>query len=350
MVDLHVDASHCLSGSTDTGPAPVVSVVMSVYNNGRQLCRSIDSILCQADVSFEFIIVNDGSTDDSSAILAEYARIDSRVRVLEQENQGLTKALIRACTAARGRYIARQDADDWSYPERLSRLASALDAQDSLVLVASWSESVGPQGELLRTHRRSESAEAAKRELLEQIIGPPGHGTAMFRRDAYMRVGGYRPAFYYGQDYDLWLRLALVGDVLYVPAVLYRFEMNDNSISGSNRHIRELYTQALRACHRARLRGDDESEWLTVAQQLPRGPHGGSKGSRARTCYFIGRCLIKQRDSRAVEYLWKAIATRPWFGRAWVYLLWYCVQSAMGLHSAPPRALAELGDHPESFM
>ena len=98
---------------------PEVSVVMSVYNGATDLRTSVDSILSQEGVNLELIVVNDGSTDNSANILQEYAGSDERVRVISQQNQGLTRALVVGCAAARGEYIARQDAGDISLPGRL---------------------------------------------------------------------------------------------------------------------------------------------------------------------------------------------------------------------------------------
>ena len=98
---------------------PEVSVVMSVYNGATGLSRSVDSILSQEGVNLELIVVNDGSTDQSIDILQEYASSDERVRVISQQNQGLTKALVVGCAAAHAEYIARQDAGDISLPGRL---------------------------------------------------------------------------------------------------------------------------------------------------------------------------------------------------------------------------------------
>jgi glycosyltransferase involved in cell wall biosynthesis len=93
--------------------SPDVSVVMSVYNDATYLCGAVESILIQEGVSFEFIIIDDGSTDGSGQILDEYAAKDSRIRVVRQQNRGLTRALIAGCAMARGKYIARQDSDDF---------------------------------------------------------------------------------------------------------------------------------------------------------------------------------------------------------------------------------------------
>ena len=92
---------------------PEVSVVMSVYNGASHLRASIDSILQQDGVDFEFIIVDDGSTDESPSILDDYAARDARIRLIHQENQGLTKALIRGCAEARGKFYPIQKFRYW---------------------------------------------------------------------------------------------------------------------------------------------------------------------------------------------------------------------------------------------
>src|SRR5438046_4713104 len=95
---------------------PEISVVVGVYDGQRYLRESLSSVLDQAGVSLEVVVVDDGSTDASPVILEEFARRDNRVHVIRQENQGLTKALQRGCAAARGALIARQDADDLAWP------------------------------------------------------------------------------------------------------------------------------------------------------------------------------------------------------------------------------------------
>ena len=106
--------------------APTVSVVMGVYNAERTLKAAVESILSQSFSDFELIVVNDGSTDKTQEILADFARRDARVRVVTQTNQGLTRSLILGCELASGRYIARQDADDVSMPDRFMQLVQLI--------------------------------------------------------------------------------------------------------------------------------------------------------------------------------------------------------------------------------
>ena len=105
---------------------PEVSVVMSVYNGASHLAATLDSILSQEGVELEFIVVNDGSSDKSGQILNDYAQRDSRLRIIHQENTGLTRALIRGCDAARGEFIARQDAGDISLPGPIEKPSSGI--------------------------------------------------------------------------------------------------------------------------------------------------------------------------------------------------------------------------------
>ena len=98
---------------------PLISVVMSVYNADRYLRESVKSILDQSFDNFEFIIINDGSTDSSMKILQSFS--DPRIRLITQENKGIAASLNEAISLARGRFIARMDADDISLPNRLSQ-------------------------------------------------------------------------------------------------------------------------------------------------------------------------------------------------------------------------------------
>ena len=109
---------------------------MGVYNDATRVERAARSILNQTTRDVELIAVNDGSTDGSAAVLDRLARGDPRMRVIHQENAGLTRALIRGCEQARGEFVARQDSGDYSEPERLSRQCAALEASGSTVLTA----------------------------------------------------------------------------------------------------------------------------------------------------------------------------------------------------------------------
>jgi len=308
-------------------PTPEVSVVMSVYNGAKYLRESVESIIAQEGVDFEFIIVNDGSTDQSGQILNEYANNDTRIRVVHQENQGLTKSLIKGCNVSRGRYIARQDSDDISLPSRLFKLSKLLDDDPRLAFVSSWTQRIGLNDEVFSDFIRPDDPLEATRQLFEKNIGPPGHGSVMFRRNLYKRVGGYRQEFYYCQDFDLWLRLASQGLIAYEQKVLYKYRYTLDGISTYHCDIQNQFAEFVIACDKARrLTASDAKKLYEVSKFREKFLAGNLKrpSSRRRiaaTYYHIGSELPKRGDQRSKELLWKAIKTNPLHWKAWVKLI-----------------------------
>jgi hypothetical protein len=215
---------------------------------------------------------------------------------------------------AGGQFIARHDSDDLSLPSRLERQAELLASKPSLAMVGSATRAIGPCDEpLFETRRPSDSAEAT-RLLRQKLVGPGGHGSVMFRTDRYRQVGGYRAAFRYAQDWDLWLRLTEVGGIAYVPDVLYAYRVTPDSISGARRQAQEYLVRVAVQCREARERNESEQAFLQKAAAC-----GSATGSRGRgtDSYFIGRCLMDRRDRRAVRYLARSISERPWSWRRW---------------------------------
>src|SRR5947209_7771425 len=126
--------------------APRLSVVMPVYNAASVVREAIESILNQTFSDFEFIIVDDGSTDDSGKILREYAGRDDRIRLYTQENHGLVASLNRYCRLANGRYIARMDADDISLPRRFEKQFHFLEAHPEVGILGTWIQDIDENG------------------------------------------------------------------------------------------------------------------------------------------------------------------------------------------------------------
>lgn len=299
---------------------PLVSVVMSVHNGERFLEVCLSSVLSQQGVDLEFVVVDDGSTDGSPAILASAERSDPRLRVIRQGNTGLTKALARGCSAARGVYIARQDADDVSVAGRLAKLAGVLEARKDVVVASGWVELIGPAEESLRVTRYPEGVEGGTGALLE-LERNPVHASVMYRKADYVAVGGYRPEFYFAQDADLWLRMVDRGGFLYLPEVLYRVRIADDSISTTHRASQRRLQVLARACRAARAAGASESEHLEQAALVrPGGARVGSTREGAGS-YFVGRTLLRNRDVRAAGYLRDYLRKRPLDPRGWLSLL-----------------------------
>ena len=303
-------------------------MVMGVHNGAKDLPISMQGILTQEGIEFELIVVDDGSSDHTAEILEGYASQDSRVHVYRQDQQGLTRALIKGCEMARGRYIARHDADDISSPGRFKAQADYLDDNSNVVLISSWSNVLGPNKEFLYTEKRPSEPSAATDLLLKGRSGPPGHGSVMFRKDAYEEVGGYRKVFFYAQDSDLWLRLAEVGKFSYLPSVYYSYEISPLSISGGLHGAKLAYAELIEQCFALRQQGiSDEAAIRAFLDKIadekrsnisPR----GSKKSKFRTNYFVGRCLLKNRDKRASKYFWLCVRDSPISARAWLNFMY----------------------------
>ena len=301
-------------------------MVMSVYNGQRHLRAAVASILEQTFRDFEFIIVNDGSTDGTSELLAEFESSDPRVRIIDQPNAGLTIALQTGCAAATGDYIARQDADDWSDPTRLEKLVKLLDAYPAAVIASSWASYIDDEGELVEIVERCSDPREATRKLLYDNSGPPAHGSVMFRRSAYEHVGGYRKSFYFAQDSDLWLRLGTNGEIAYVQESLYKWRISVNGISGANSEVQMQFGNLGRECHAARLRGETDEALVSQAEQLRQGllarktTRKEARRQQAAAHYRIGTSLSRRGNPRARRHFWSAIRLNPLHLGSWCRL------------------------------
>ncbi len=199
-----------------------VSVIMSVYNGEQYLKEAIDSILKQTFLDFEFIIINDGSTDKTEEIVTSYK--DSRIKLINQSNHGLVYSINRGIVESKSGFIARMDADDIALPSRLAKQVKFLDSHPEVGLVGSWMRVIDPQGNTLQQMVLPTENSDLKRRLF--ITNTFGHGTVMMRREAYDRVGGYRVSYYPADDYDLWRRIALIYEVANLGEVLYLYRDN----------------------------------------------------------------------------------------------------------------------------
>ncbi len=227
---------------------PLVSVIMSVYNGERYLAQAVESILAQTETDFEFIIINDGSTDGTAELLRSYATRDTRIIVLDQSNHGLTVSLNRALSEARGTYIARMDADDISAPDRLKKQIARLATHPDYGCVGS---------DILRIDEHGAEKGVEKLSRFDIVKRLPKrntlvHGSLMFRAEVVTSLGGYRTDYRYAQDYDLLLRLLSVAKVGCVPEVLYQLRETKNSVT--SRHLFSQLSCTARAKYEHHLR------------------------------------------------------------------------------------------------
>jgi len=302
---------------------PAISVVMAVCNDAVRLPATLDSVLAQSERDFELIVVDDGSWDEVPAILAAYAARDGRIRVITQENRGLTHALIRGCSEARGDFIARQDNGDLSLPARFERSLAAFRERAERVLVGCEASFVGPEGEpLYSTSLASTDVQSRLRQAAPGEVAGPAHGTAIFRTVAYRRAGGYRPQFYFAQDIDLWIRLAGFGEVWIIPEILYETVVGVSSVSGRYR-AQQVALLKIALALRDSLPAPGQQEALLDRASRLRPSHRKhpSRMQRAKALYFIGACLRRRGDRRALGYARRALRANPLHLRSWILLL-----------------------------
>jgi len=214
--------------------SPLVSVVLPVRNGAADLPKAMDTILAQTFTDFELIVVNDGSTDGTAAVLD--AIRDPRVRLVHQESTGLARALNRGISLARGRYIARQDHDDWAKPTRLEKQVAFMEANPDCALVGTCAEIWVGNQPTERVHDFPAEDAALRFELL--FNNPFVHSSVMMRKSALDAVGGYStdPARQPPEDYELWSRLARRYKVANLPErlTIYREVPNSQSRTGPN--------------------------------------------------------------------------------------------------------------------
>lgn len=299
---------------------PEVSVVMSVFNGASTLAPTLRSVLSQESCDFEFIVVNDGSTDASSQILDEFASREPRLRVIHQENTGLTRALIRGCGLARAKLIARQDCGDLALPGRLTAQTRLLREQPRVVLTCVGNRVVGPKGEwLFDVVRDGRELDHGLAQLqVERLKGPTHHGATMFRHDAYVRAGGYRPQWVVAQDVDLWLRLAELGECTGSPVIGYQSQLELAGISSRRRAEQLQLCQLAIECAQLRRSGRSDSERIDTYLPLPIQPKRPiDDAERARFLYFIGSCLRVRDRVAAKPYFRESLSLHPWSLRTW---------------------------------
>lgn len=226
---------------------PLVTVLMPVYNGAKYLREAVESILHQSFADYEFLIINDGSSDATQSILESYA--DGRIRVLVNgTNQGISAALNLGLAQARGKYIARQDADDVSHPDRLARQVAVLEADSTVALLGTQCRMRRVQSAARRSPlRRALDHEAIK---FQALFGNPFvHTSVMYRRAvAWTQLCGYSPAYRICQDYDLWLRMQQQHRVANLDEYLVDLRDHAESISrnptSQDASARELLLQA----------------------------------------------------------------------------------------------------------
>lgn len=287
---------------------------MPVYNAERYVAQAVESILAQTYSRFEFLIIDDGSSDRSLSILQRYARQDARIRLISRPNTGYVIALNEMLSLAQGEFIARMDADDVALPNRFQRQVDFMQQHPEVVCVGSWHTLIDHRGRLLTCLELPQQDSEIQREALA------GHGSichpcALIRRSVLSTLGGYNPELMPAEDLDLWLRLGEVGQLANIPEPLLHYRLHPHSISETAGNLQRQ--QARTACERAWQRRGMEGTFEANSLWRP----GTSRSSRHQFMLQYGWWAFNSQQRRtAAIYGLKAIALLPWRREGWTLL------------------------------
>lgn len=213
----------------ETSVDPAISVVMAVWNCQHYVEQSVRSILDQSFTNFEFIIIDDGSTDGSYDILAKLAEADHRIRLISRENRGLTFSLNEGLKLSRASLVARMDCDDIATRNRFALQVAEFARRPDLILLGGQALLIDVHNTPVRTLRLPIGSEQTQKALLESC--PFVHPSVMFRREPAQKKLGYREKFRHAEDYDFWLRLSLQGEIDNLPETILKYRHHGTSIT-----------------------------------------------------------------------------------------------------------------------
>lgn len=209
---------------------PNITVLMSCFNATKWLNEAVNSVINQTYKDFEFIIVDDGSTDDTLKLIKDLSAIDSRIVVIAKHNTGLADSLNIGIQQARGQWVARLDADDLCEPTRLEKQIAYAHQHSDLVFIGSGLVKINANGHLLRSYRYP-TYHASLLDNLRNLQRFPPHSSAFYRTQVVRAIGGYRVRIRRAEDWDLWLRLSEIGNFACMPEPLVRIRQHDEQIS-----------------------------------------------------------------------------------------------------------------------
>jgi glycosyltransferase involved in cell wall biosynthesis len=271
--------------------APLVSVIMAARNVEPFIGSAIQSLLDQSFSDFEIVVRDDGSSDRTRDIVAVMR--DPRIVLLDaRDHVGVTRARIEAVKSARGSLIAVADADDLSLSGRLEKEAAFLREHPDVALVGAAYDEIDEQGRVIETHHSPLTNEELQEGLL--IRNRLCHGSSMYRREAYDRVGGYDASFEQAEDYDLYLRIAEIGKLAALQETLYQWRCRASGLTGTANKVQvECVQKARENAWRRRLRKTRMADQPTLLAWL----------SAAVTC---------RRPGAVLAFWARAVLRRPW--------------------------------------
>lgn len=244
---------------------PRISVIMSAYNSEKYLAEAIESILNQTFKDFEFIIINDGSTDNSLKIIRKYQKKDKRIKIMNNKNNlGLIKSLNKGLKIAKGKYIARMDADDISLPERFETQYGFLEKNNDIFLCGSGAIIIDKNGKEIALEKVPLYSEEIDKRLKKSncLI----HPSIMFRNE---KKFFYREKAYYCEDYDLYLQMiSQRRKIVNCPLPLLKYRITPDSISSTKTYYQKLFVKKIRDMHAKGIKKGREEYNLFDAEKV----------------------------------------------------------------------------------
>lgn len=307
----------------DPNHVPEISVIMSAYNVAPYIERAVESILSQTWRDLEFIIIDDGSTDETGSILERIAQTDCRVRLIRRENKGLTVSLNEAIGLSRSPFIARMDGDDIAHFERLRAQMKYMKEHPECVLLGTRVLIIDPYGVPIVEGEELIGHEMIDEQLLKGRGGSVVHPTALMRRDALEKVGRYREQFNNSEDLDLFLRLAESGRIENLPDVLLQYRRHLSSVNylkfeNQQKIKKQIVEDAFQRRGKQMPTDWELSKWTPTqgAQQLRE---------------WAWNAMKKNRPDIARIHAWKALKLEP-FKRTNISLMLRALRAKRGRH------------------
>jgi len=279
-----------------------VSAIMPSYNRDRYVAEALDSALSQGFEGLEVVVVDDGSTDGTRAVLERYR---DRVRIELQANAGQSAAVNRAVELARGEYVALIDNDDAWLPGKLARQIPLLDADPGAAILYAAFEVMDGEGKAMADpspSRRTPSGEVLGDLCDENFLRTP---TVIFRRALFLEAGGYDRSLRYTNDWDMWLRLATGRRVLRDPTVSARYRLHGSQLVMNRLPLAEERVKVL------------ERHLPRIERDAP-GTAGRARRALATRCLKLARLRLREkRKEEAAVLAARALGLAPSLRPAW---------------------------------
>ena len=219
-----------------------ISVILPVYNGVKYLNQAISSVLNQSFTDFEFIIINDGSTDESLKIIQSFK--DQRIVLINRENKGLIATLNEGVSLSKAKYIARIDADDiWSDQNKLSKQIDYISNHQDCVVLGTWAKVINQDGQQISDLKYPDKDKEIRSKILTKNCFI--HPSVIFSKEAYLKADGFDNQEKYVEDYGLWLRMGKFGAFANIPEYLMSYRIHGENITNKNNLIQSKNSLAV---------------------------------------------------------------------------------------------------------